>query len=113
VPNSWIRDQWPGAHAQLVGGGVGDVCTLRPAEGDPIADCTAYVDREGFNANQLGVDVTKDQAIIRVLKKTTSDEMLAAPKAGDVLDFAPDPLIATIVTRVTADDDSWTFICKV
>lgn len=120
--NSWIADEWggkDGAHRDFLREGLSDLCTYRPAspKGEAVVDvpnCQAYVEYSETTSNGTSITVTKDQALIRVLKYTTDDPPVAVsppPVAGALLIFGD--VTFKIANRQDANEDSWLYLCLI
>jgi hypothetical protein len=112
--NRWLDDEWSGpdgAHALLLDAGLADLCVFKPQGVSAIEDCQAYVTFDVMTAAQLGVEITKDQAVVQLLKKKADGTLLPkAPVNGDELVF-PD-LLLTVVSRTRTEGDLWVLLCR-
>jgi hypothetical protein len=112
--NRWIDEEWSGpdgAHALLLDAGLADLCTFRPQGIAAIEGCQAYVDFGVMTAAQIGIEITKDQCIVSLLKKKADGTALQkAPVNGDELVF--DDLTLTVVSRTDNKEDCWTLVCR-
>lgn len=112
--NRWLEDEWAGAagaHAQLLDSGLGDLCTFKPAGAASMSGCQAYVDFDVMTVAQLGVEITKDQAAVRLLKKKADGTPLPRPPMnGDELVF--EDLTLTVVSRTRSEGDLWILVCR-
>lgn len=120
--NSWIANEWggpDGAHRDFLREGLSDLCTYRPAsdKGAAVTDvpnCQAYFEHSEATTNGTSITVTKDQALVRLLKKTAEAipvDVTPPPTNGAQLIF--DDITVKIVNRQDSNEDSWLFLCLI
>lgn len=105
MTNAFINEFDDMAHEAFADAGLADAGTFKARLG-VVMPCKVFVDRDPVTAALSGIEITKDQAVIRLLRAGITGE----PRNDDVITV--DAEVFTIARRVRSDESSWVFLCQ-
>lgn len=108
MANAFIAEFDRIAHAAFTAAGIADVGTFQSASDGSATPCNVMVDIDPVIAALAGVEIVKDQAMVRLL----FEGMTIEPRIGDVIVISGSSQRLEIARRVRTDPDgSWVLVC--